>query len=290
MKIAAVVVTYNRLHLLKECIQALRAQTYPLNKIIVINNSSTDGTLEWLLEQKDIDTVTQDNTGSAGGQYSGIKKAYEEGYDWIWCMDDDGIAIETTLKKLIEASNKSFTGNEIYGSLVINPNNHEQLAFKLPKIKTNIKYVDVYLKYTQKMSDITSYATEKQTYLYPGAMYFNSVLFHKSIVKKIGFPNPQLFIWGDETEYFHRSKFHGIKNYIVIDSYFYHPASDAKFINKWKRKYFVRNWVFIIKKYRNLKLLRLSYLFFKIFISFKWYLLKPFNHGVKSIFINEYHK
>lgn len=42
--IAAVFVTYNRLSLLKECIQALIAQTYPLDKIIVVNNSSTDGT------------------------------------------------------------------------------------------------------------------------------------------------------------------------------------------------------------------------------------------------------
>lgn len=49
-RIAAVVVTYNRLDLLKECINSIRQQTRKLDEIIVVNNSSTDGTLEWLNE------------------------------------------------------------------------------------------------------------------------------------------------------------------------------------------------------------------------------------------------
>ena len=39
-KIAAVVVTYNRLELLKKCIQSLRDQTRRLDEIIVVNNKS----------------------------------------------------------------------------------------------------------------------------------------------------------------------------------------------------------------------------------------------------------
>ena len=46
--VATVVVTYNRLSYLKNLIESLRQQTYTDNHIIVINNSSTDGTAEWL--------------------------------------------------------------------------------------------------------------------------------------------------------------------------------------------------------------------------------------------------
>lgn len=43
-KVTAVVVTYNRKTLLKECIESLLAQTYKNLDILVIDNASTDGT------------------------------------------------------------------------------------------------------------------------------------------------------------------------------------------------------------------------------------------------------
>ena len=54
-KVIAVVVTYNRLALLSECVTALRNQSRQLDSILVINNGSTDGTEEWLKSQKDIE-------------------------------------------------------------------------------------------------------------------------------------------------------------------------------------------------------------------------------------------
>ena len=47
-KVIAVVVTYNRQQLLSECIDALRNQTRKLDKILVVNNCSTDNTERWL--------------------------------------------------------------------------------------------------------------------------------------------------------------------------------------------------------------------------------------------------
>ena len=44
MKVAAIVVTYNRKQLLKECLNAILNQTAEVERIIVINNASTDGT------------------------------------------------------------------------------------------------------------------------------------------------------------------------------------------------------------------------------------------------------
>lgn len=49
---AVVVVTYNRLELLKECLKQVENQTVPAQKIIVVDNASTDGTAEYLREYK----------------------------------------------------------------------------------------------------------------------------------------------------------------------------------------------------------------------------------------------
>ena len=49
-KVDAVVVTYNRLDLLKKCLQALLSQTYKLQNIFVIDNNSQDETLLFLRE------------------------------------------------------------------------------------------------------------------------------------------------------------------------------------------------------------------------------------------------
>ena len=46
INIAAVVVTYNRKELLMECLDALKKQTCKIEKIIVIDNNSNDGTYE----------------------------------------------------------------------------------------------------------------------------------------------------------------------------------------------------------------------------------------------------
>ena len=73
MNIATVVVTYNRLTLLKECIDGLRKQTYMIDEIIIVNNCSTDGTLEWLNGQKNLTVITQENLGIADGLYTGMK-------------------------------------------------------------------------------------------------------------------------------------------------------------------------------------------------------------------------
>ena len=45
-RVCAVVVTYNRVELLRECLTALESQTRPVDRILVVDNKSTDGTPE----------------------------------------------------------------------------------------------------------------------------------------------------------------------------------------------------------------------------------------------------
>jgi GT2 family glycosyltransferase len=107
--IAGIVVTYNRLALLEECIEALMAPTDQSFDILIIDNASTDGTGERMQDYVRNGSIryfnTGENSGGAGGFNYGIRKAYELGYEYFWLMDDDTIVFipgkgrETRMKR-----------------------------------------------------------------------------------------------------------------------------------------------------------------------------------------------
>ena len=217
MKIATVVVTFNRLELLKECICSLKEQTRKIDEIFVINNSSTDGTEEWLNKQKDITTITQPNSGGAGGFYTGIKTAYEIGYDWIWVMDDDGLPLKNTLEELFKHAN-SFVG--VLNSLVVSKSNENELVFGIE---------DLILK-----ESYSSVLEVKDKEYINGANFFNGTMLHREVIKRIGLPQPMFFIYGDEYEYYLRIKSNEITIKTITTSIILHPEQKNKYIGKGK--------------------------------------------------------
>lgn len=282
-KIAAVVVTYNRIELLKQCVNSLRNQTHKLAEIIIINNSSTDGTFEWLSQQNDLTVITQENSGSAGGQHTGIKTAYEKGYDWIWCFDDDCLPDQYALQHLvIHISDNS----KVLNSIVLSNDNSQNLSFGLYDMNKDRVY--------RNLSEI-------ENELVSSANFFNGTLLSNEIVKKIGFPIKELFIRGEEYEYFLRIKRAGFKIFTLKSSKVYHP-SEIKIImdnflfryeylelDHLKRFYFIRNLVYITKMYQEqnvyslMKIILMDILIISFRLKFKilYFEFKGILHGFK---------
>ncbi|MGL5810898.1 MAG: glycosyltransferase, partial [Nocardioides sp.] len=93
-RVVAVVVTFNRLDLLRRLLGELR-DIDGVAEILVIDNASTDGTGAWLRDQEaDGPTIRArtlpTNTGGAGGFHTGVEWAMRRDADLIWLMDDDG--------------------------------------------------------------------------------------------------------------------------------------------------------------------------------------------------------
>ena len=106
-KIAAVVVTYNRKALLLENIESLLSQTVSdLLDIVIVDNASTDGTKEalgkYVSNEKIIYKNTGANLGGAGGFQYGIRYAAENGYEYVWVMDDDCMPTSTALENFLK--------------------------------------------------------------------------------------------------------------------------------------------------------------------------------------------
>src|SRR5205085_7219998 len=98
---------------------------------------------------------------------------------------------------------------------------------------------------------------------------FNGTLLHRKIVDRVGFPNPQLFLWGDETEYYFRIiKKNNIPAFTVLNSIHFHPAAtfsykqDFDFTTSWKVYYYLRNRYYIMRTQysKSLPLAALMYL------------------------------
>lgn len=207
--VVAVVVTYNRKELLKECIDALLKQNYNNCDVLVVDNASTDGTKEYIKELLKNKRVIYKNTGSnlggAGGFNYGIKEAVNLGCDYVWIMDDDCMVHNDSLDELFSAD-KKLKGN--YGFL----------ASKVLWKDNNICEMNIQRKtLTKKVDDFESELT-------PIVMSsFVSLFISTKKVKEYGLPIKEFFIWTDDWEYTRRIS---IKNkcYLVNKSIVTHKS------------------------------------------------------------------
>lgn len=193
-KIAAVVVTYNRKELLKKCIQHILEQSVNSLDIVVIDNGSTDGT------EKDIHDIyatneqviyinTKENLGGAGGFSFGIKWAAKKGYDYLWIMDDDTIPEKNALEELLNAD-KVLNGEYGFLSSYAKWIDGTVCIMNVPRISNNWR-VNIDDEFNYSLMQVESAS-------------FVSMFVKTEVVKKIGLPIKEFFIWADDVEYTRR--------------------------------------------------------------------------------------
>ena len=102
----AVVVTHDRLDLLRASLTAVLAQTRAPDAVVVVDNASTDGTADVVraaFPGVDLVVLTS-NTGGAGGFALGMARALDEhAADLLWLLDDDTVPQPEALARLLEA-------------------------------------------------------------------------------------------------------------------------------------------------------------------------------------------
>lgn len=248
-EICSVIVTYNRKELLIRNIRSLLKQT-KTNDILIVDNHSTDGTkdllcTEGILSYGNVQYIdTGKNVGGAGGFYVGMKYAYEKGYQWIVLMDDDGYCLKNdVIERLYVAANR-YSDPMVVNACVVK--NNCELTFQL-----------------NGCNDIQKIKSEVKDGLYWGDINpFNTTFVPREIIKKIGFPRKEFFIYGDEFEYLSRIKANGYKVATVVDAIYYHPENSKPqnfvvFGKKvkvydmpiWKNYCSVRNKTFTLRLY-----------------------------------------
>jgi GT2 family glycosyltransferase len=192
MKTVALILTYNRKEMLNICIDAVLSQKSKTD-IIVVDNGSEDGTSA-LFTGTDAryarDSIhyfnTGLNTGCAGGSTFGIRKAAELGYDLVWLMDDDCVPSDTALSELLRYASE-YEGR--FGFL------SSKVLWKDGSI----------CRMNLQRRTLTRNVKDMSPAVIPVVMAsFASLLIPMDVIRDVGLPYRQFFIWTDDWEYTRR--------------------------------------------------------------------------------------
>ena len=191
-KSVAVVVTYNRKELLDQCIDRLLKQKYRSCDIIVVDNASTDGTQEMIINKYDVPEMLYINTGAnlggAGGFQYGVKKAVLLGYEYIWIMDDDTLPERNALHELFKVD-QMLNGNWGFLSSVAYWTDGSICRMNIQK-KTIFRHIGK-TEYNKRFAPIKMCS-------------FVSLLVKSNVIQEMGLPIGEYFIWTDDYEYIGR--------------------------------------------------------------------------------------
>ena len=192
MKVAAIILTYNRKDMLCICLDAVISQKAQAD-IIVIDNGSSDGT-SCMFSGTDAkyahDNIhyfnTGLNTGCAGGFTFGIRKAAELGYELVWLMDDDCVPSDTALSELLRYASE-YEGR--FGFL-----------------SSKVLWKDGSMcRMNLQRRTLTRNVKDMSPAVIPVVMAsFASLLMPMDVIRDVGLPYRQFFIWTDDWEYTRR--------------------------------------------------------------------------------------
>lgn len=237
-KYGIVIVTYNRINLLKECVEHCIRQTYRPSRIIIIDNCSTDGTKEYLADlnrdQENINVIhLEQNTGGAGGFYRGLVEATKTDIDWVMLIDDDAILDYNCMENMNPLNRKE--KGEAYACVV--------------KMQGQID--TGHRRNLNGPNSLEDYKNNEFTCRYAT---FCGLMVKTSLVSKIGFPEKDYFIWFDDTEYCMRINEYcriivctkAILNHKVVPD----PTLQGHKRASWKTYYGTRNSIHALKKHK----------------------------------------
>ncbi|MBK7816534.1 MAG: glycosyltransferase [Sphingobacteriaceae bacterium] len=274
-KIAVLIVSYNRKEFVLKNIVAVNRSTYKNISIIVFDNGSTDGTLESVSSQyPDVTLIrSKENLGGAGGFSKALDYAYDNNFDYMFCLDDDGAPKEDCLEILFNEHNK-----------------HDKATILGPKIlpsdakdESSKHFWPINGKYDSLTKKISEFSTEeKQRLISEEATYETAsvallgMFMHRSVIKINGLPDKGLFITNDDVEFCLRAWTNNIRICLVQKAVVYHPQGkniQLSFFNRkmdfnvlppWKLYYYIRNSIYITRIYfkfgQLLKTLMISFI------------------------------
>jgi GT2 family glycosyltransferase len=192
-------VAYNRRDLLAEVLDALAAQSRPVDAVVVVDNASSDDSSSVVRDRAPDASliVLSRNTGGAGGFAVGMAAALaRHSPDWIWVMDDDTIPEAGALAGLLRAS-VIYPGNDLValGSRVLWTEGSEH--------PMNTPRVNPFAGRVEKNRAAAAGASPARSLSFVSSMY------RADAVERRGLPVADYFLWNDDFEFSARLLRHG---------------------------------------------------------------------------------
>lgn len=243
----AVIVTYNRLELLKDCLAHVENQTVAAKGIIVVDNASEDGTAQYLREKLSdaryhVITCAQ-NTGGAGGFEKGIELALDmEQTDCVLLIDDDAMIDGDYMERIMEGRRKHGSCHAFAGT--VEDHGVIDVWHRRRKAKHGIRLTNC---------PVSDY---ENAYFMCDTASFCGMVAETDIMRKAGLPCGEYFIWNDDVEY--SLRLNQYTRFLVIPAArLNHMTAEgkARYPHRrydWREYYGIRNRLWYVEKHGTL--------------------------------------
>ncbi|MNJ40038.1 N-acetylglucosaminyl-diphospho-decaprenol L-rhamnosyltransferase [compost metagenome] len=233
MKTDLVIVTYNSASYIQQCLEAIRAYTPSDYTIIVVDNGSTDGTIEYLQNYPDIKLIANSqNRGYASAVNLGIKHGLAE---TIVIMNPDVFVTKNWLPPLIDALWRE-EQTAIVAPKLINSSN------QLVGVGTNWDWTSPYFLCPNEPGILEE---TRACLAINGACF----LLKRNLLEKLGLLDEHYFHYFEETDYCFNAIHCGYNILFCPESTIYHeyypnPERDKAIRQYWVQSeaHFNRKW------------------------------------------------
>lgn len=195
-KVYIIIVTYKSMKWIKTCLNSLRQSDYPLN-IVIVDNNSNDDSIEYLSQQPDIHMILNNkNHGFGQANNQGIKYAITQGADYCFLLNQDAYIYPDTIKKLIETTTLYPNAGIITPVHLNGSGDGVDAYFRDYVLAKNVQYLtDTMFNNLHRNYDVINV---------PAAAWFLPI---KTILEIGGF-DPLFFHYGEDDNYLQRLKYH----------------------------------------------------------------------------------
>lgn len=246
-KIGIVICNYNKKEYVLNCIQSVLESKTDDFDIYVADNASTDGSAEAIREKYGEQVtvlVNAENLGGSGGFNTGIRKVLEEGYEYLYCLDNDVLVDENAVGALA-AYLDAHEDTGVAGSIVY----HMDYPQYVQQYGLDIDF--------ENYTAITHYADFLDDGSIPEVNFCDtvatcSVMVRTSCIKTtdIGIMPEDNFIYWDDMEWIYRFTLAGFKVVTIKDSVVLHKmGSNTKPANTFINYYMWRNRMNFFMRY-----------------------------------------
>ena len=216
--VLCLVVTYNGSKTIESTINSLFRQTRLPDKILVIDNASTDTTINIVssLNIKNLEfTALSSNIGVAEAFNMGIDAGIKEGYRWLWIFDQDTVCNRNCLSHLLRPIIEGKVEMEKLAALCPTTKSKSFPEIDLPAYRWNGKrFVNVFNQNSEKLIPIHSTIT-------------SGTLYQLNALKKTGGFRNDYFIDFVDHEYHMRLHKAGYKMFWVDKANIFHELGTA---------------------------------------------------------------
>jgi len=220
--VITVILNTNRKEDTLACLKSLAESTYPNHRVIVLDNASSDGSVEAIRSQFPAAEIIQlhQNLGYAGNNNIGIEAALQQGADWVFVLNEDTIVAPDCFDHFIQAAAEKEAASDgrvgILGPKVYHANEPNLIQSAGGELTSRWDAIHI----GQNEKDLGQYDDERQVDWISGC----ALLVKRQVIQECGALDPRFFYYWEETDWCKRATEHGWQIWVVPEAKIWHKG------------------------------------------------------------------